>query len=403
MVAHVDRLRETSADSLYGQLTFDYTGPSNNGNGPSNILGRVKHDFTDPRKREALVKQLTQRFPPWDLNWPGIVESLCVRTVDIWREGYPAIRVGDIPATERLRWRLFPLLAEREINYLYGDGGSSKTLLAIYVASLISLPWSDGRWEPEPGNVLYLDWETHQAAFRERVCAIHAGLGIDADSEILYKRMVSPLAHDAEEIQRLVLAHSIDLVVVDSVGMAAGGPFKDDEFANNLARALRSLNVTALCVDHVSKEGNFSGKKDARNVTQIGTIAKRNMSRNQWYLRADDDSLPETLDVGLWHGKGNDTGYMRPLGIQWRFLGSPETGTTGIFLKHTQIKDVPEFEKTMSHAERIQNLLLDKGKMSPTAICTQLGIDIATVRSRLNGRKDLFVKDGAEWGVLWRE
>ena len=110
------------------------------------------------------------------VGWDEILEYVCVMVLDKHREGTPTIKLADHSMPEGLKFRLNPLLQEHQATLLFGEGDTGKSWLAIYFCLLVCLGLCRLGMEAEPGNVLYLDYETDEDTLWERVDMICAGL-----------------------------------------------------------------------------------------------------------------------------------------------------------------------------------------------------------------------------------
>ena len=99
---------------------------------------------------------------------------------------------------------------------------------------------------PEPGNILMLDYESDADEHQARVRAISKGLGIDVPSNIYYRYCYQSIAADIEQVQRHVLDKDIDLVIVDSASPACGGEPESAEATTKCFSALRSLRKAII-------------------------------------------------------------------------------------------------------------------------------------------------------------
>ena len=100
-----------------------------------------------------------------------------------------------------------------------------------------------------------------------------------------YMSLELPLELEMTHIAATVSEHGIGFVVLDSVGMASlqgrdgGDPA---ESAIQFFRALRILNATVLCIDHISGEDQRKGRAGASKP--YGSVFKWNSARNAFEL-----------------------------------------------------------------------------------------------------------------------
>lgn len=281
----VDRLRR-ERNELIGELTvcLDWAGAVT----VDGTLSSADFNLSSARARQDRAKLLQQRSrsKPEDVDWQALLETLCLRVIAADRAGQPAVLLRDLPrpsADETFTVEGFPVL-RRHPMMVFGDGGTAKSLLALYVAGrLVERGWS----------VLYADWELSGEDHRERLERL---FGADMPA-VHYARCARPLAHEADRLGRLVRQHRVDYVVADSVAFACDGPPEAAEVAGRYFMALRSLGVGSLNIAHVNKS-------DQGDQKPFGSTFWHNGARSTWFMKAGD-TTPEGLSVGLFNRKAN--------------------------------------------------------------------------------------------------
>ena len=165
----------------------------------------------------------------------------------------------------------------------------------------------------EPGNILHLDYEDTEEEIAERVNAIHTGMGLPHGSEIIRRFCYRPLVSEINEIQRLVAENSIDLVVVDSAGLACGGRPEEAEVTLQYFGALRSLRSTSLTIAHQPKhaEGN--------DASPFGSTYWKAMIRSLFHIRCTQDPGSDVLHLGIFDKKANSRSPLPPIGLKVYF------------------------------------------------------------------------------------
>ena len=177
----VNRLDDSSR-SLWGEWTIKANFP-----GLPTPWMEIHHEGFNllSSAKARLAKALTIQYPA--IPWTTIVDKTAKMVIERHRAGEPANFLKDTPRDESLAYRLAPLLLENEPTLIYGLGGKGKSLLSQYLAVLVSEGFVTGSLEPEPGRVLICDYETNQITVDRHVRKIHAGLGIEDSSNILYR------------------------------------------------------------------------------------------------------------------------------------------------------------------------------------------------------------------------
>ena len=304
------------------------------------MVSRESLNLLSATTRKRTAKLLSERME-WIPLWGNIIEELALEVVNRQREGEPAIQVKDIPEPESIEWRLEPVLIEKAPTLVYGFGGAGKSILAAYWATVISEGYTGYGLEPEPGEVLYLDYESTEADFRRRVDAVHRGMEMDTKSDIYYRRCSQKLGADVQEIQRIVLEKKIQVVMVDTAGPACGGDPENAASSIQFFMALRSLNVTSLILAHKSKA------KESRGP--FGSVYWENYPRNVFYLKSDMEPGADTVHLGMTHEKANE-GLRQNLQVM--ALQFADNGRIATF-KPVDASEIPAFEADQSSKARL--------------------------------------------------
>jgi hypothetical protein len=346
---------------------------------------RGRFNFSSVRTRSELAKHLTARTPGSELDWQELLEQFCVGVLAGASEGQPFVRVGRLPQRLAERFLVDPLLPLGKPTILFGDGGVGKSYLAVGMAVSVESGYEIvPGFRPARGHVLYLDWESDQADLDERVKAVSAGAEIEPP-EITYRRCLGPLRAQLEAIARQVSAEDVTLVVVDSVGLAMGATSETgdaNQGAIELFEAFAELGagrvtpVTALAIDHVSKEAS---KNEGGAGKPYGSGYKAFLARSTWELRQGKERESDgTMHLGLFHRKSNLSREHQPIGLRY----TNEDGR----LVYWQREPITEasLEKSLSQPDRIAAALREAGPLSDVDLADYTGIDISTLRAVLS-------------------
>ena len=248
-----------------------------------------------------LLKKLEARVP--GVDWDGLVTQAGAITLRRYREGSPLVDLATEQAEVTSRYLLPPLIARDGATVWAADGGTGKSVIALAAALSVATAVPLLNAHPhQVGPVLYLDWEADEETHRERLWALWNELGTgDAPplDSIHYVYQTASLHELATTLRRRVAETGAVLVVIDSLGLARGGAPEDAEATIRTFRAVRSLGVPALCIDHVSKaqrEGHVKRK------TAIGSVYTRNSARLVWVVEkaqeegSADSTVAFTID-----------------------------------------------------------------------------------------------------------
>ncbi len=254
---------------------------------------------------DGFARKLNKRRPESDYGvaWEQLVEDLSGIVIDTFRKGEPEIALSSVDLDEQLKWRVDNLLVEGEPNLIWADGGTGKSMFALFLSTLIQQGYmnSEHGLVVEPGNVLYLDYETKPKEIATRARMIHAGLGLEkadatkTSSRIIYKKCDQPLQTEIDRIRDLIFKHNINVVVIDSMGMAVGGELESAEEVLAFFRSVRQLgNITSLIVSHSNRQGTIFGSAYTTNSCRSVWEAKRSGANSNG------------MDFNLFHRKANN-------------------------------------------------------------------------------------------------
>jgi hypothetical protein len=367
-------------DSLTGEFTIGL-----NGTDKVNHLYAGRINMLSVSAKKTFADVLKKRY---DLEWDTVIEQACYKTIEAYRQGEPAVTVGDMPERTKNRYRLFPFIMEDSMTTLYGLGGSCKSYVAAFLVVMIQTGVGRLGFDPIKGNCLILDWEACQEDWDERIKAIKLGMDIEAPELPIYKRCHRILANDILEIQKLVLEHNIKTVIVDSVGMASELTDSYHSSAIQMLRAARSLGCAILLLDHESK-----------NKELFGSVYKLNEVRSAFEVKATQEEGSDIACLSIEHTKINNGPKTKRIGLEITFTGDDDHTEMAIF-KKIDIADIPELSKSLPLKFRIASEL-KHGAMMISLLAEALEQKEDTIRVTLNRNKDLFVKltDGS-WGLL---
>ncbi len=392
-------LAERYDDDGYAVLSFFSS------NGTDEVLldeNRVNLLSASTKHSQAKKLERVRDDVPWDdaLTW---VTHL---TLEIARQGEPALPVGKKPETLKVEYQLSPILEMNQPTTIYSPGGYAKSYLAVYIACLVQfnhkgITDSLNCWIPTVGNVLYLDWESSLQDHERRAWAIKQGLGIDTEETFLYRFCHQPLTADIRNIQRFVSENNINLLIVDSQMAAAGYGPDASQVSSQFYNALRSLRCTTLTLDHVSK-AEWGKMADADSLGPYGSVVKFNRSRSQFEIRKSQVAGEDFMELALIHRKHNEGRLLKPIGLRIDFHSNIDGELEKVTFRACDISDNSELSKVQTLKDRLTSILAG-GPMPTKELAEDLDKPESTIRSTLNRHKDTFVKLGEEWGLKAHE
>jgi DNA-binding transcriptional ArsR family regulator len=182
-------------------------------------------------------------------------------------------------ATPRpVEWLVKDLIPARHATNLYGDSGTGKSLIALYLALCVieGIPFLNFP-TVKRGKVLYLDLELDAEIHTLRWWAIARGAGYTTPPKGLrYVRWTHGLIGHEGELCELIEQEQPALLIVDSFGKATGKPL-DPDYAIALYNLFDALPVPVLVIDHTAKPNPEIPAESAR---EYGTVYKRHYARS---------------------------------------------------------------------------------------------------------------------------
>ena len=353
---------------LPGARTFD-----------KGVLSIAGFNLSSARARSERAKLLAERAQTRELDWLGLIEEFCQRVLAAERTGQPAVDLRTVARPDResddLRVHGF-VLSRRHPTILFGDGGTAKSYLALFIAGSLA----------ERGHrVALFDWELAGEDHRDRLERLFG----KTMPQISYLRCERALVHEADRLRRIVREERIEFAVYDSIGFACDGPPEAAEVAGRYLRAAREIGIGSLHVAHVSKAEDADKKP-------FGSVFWHNGARSTWFCKKAEDADESALTIGLFNRKSNLTALSRPLSFRFTF---DETTT---HVQRVDIAEAPDLAGQLSVRQRMA-LILRRGAMSPEALAAELDAEVETVRRTARRCKNLFtVLDGGKLALFER-
>jgi len=211
--------------------------------------------------------------------------------------------------------RIFP---DKFASPVVGDGGSTKSTSALELGVCVQMGWPFLGLATMKSQVLFLDWELNRDRTLDRLYKIARGHGLTAPPPILYQAMTEPLETHIPEIAEYCHQAGVGLVVIDSLGPAAGADPNDASAFIRIMGQMRKLDCAHIPIDHQSKTSaqNYASK------LAIGSVYKHDLARGGVQLELVD-STPGRATVLLRQKKHNFTALQEPIG--YRILYTPDT------------------------------------------------------------------------------
>lgn len=361
-----DQLRRSSWGELTGELavTADVGGD----------LFRGSINLSNVERRQQVALQIAKRSGLTEADWPGLLEDFAIRCLKAERTAGSVVNLQHValPSAEST-WDIDHFrLSQRDATCLFGDGGTGKSLLAVYLAGVLAR---------QGVRVLYLDAEWEASIHKERLVTLFG----PEIPPVLYLEQRRPLEMAATQIRRHLLEHQVEYLVLDSVGLLTVGAPEESGAALGFSRAVQSLGIGTLSLAHIRKP---QGTNDIRPQDQkpFGSVFYHNLFRRTYFAKAEQDApSPNTKRMVIWNPKWNHRGAgQKPFGIEVEDLGQ-ETR-----IRPVDATDVDGLSDKLTNRQRLQ-AALQRGPQTAAALADELNLKPEAVERELRRGKDKWV------------
>lgn len=260
----------------------------------------------------SIPRELGKRMP--NVDWEGAMTIAVGDTLDHFRAGDPTIGLGTVEAKRETPFILEPWISGSGATVLYGEGGLSKSLIALAMALSVSTGVPVFGKEPTTvGPVMYFDYEDDYTTHVNRLVAMCRALGIPQhEANIHYHALTSKVSQAKREMTKRAREVGAVLGILDSVGMGRGGSAVAAEDTIRMFRGLREIGIPFLAIDHVSKAAK---DKDGGEVDAYGSIYTMNSARLAWSL-IRQHSVGGSINIHATNRKANHVRRAPPQTIE---------------------------------------------------------------------------------------
>jgi hypothetical protein len=387
---YVDKVKQ--ARYVGAEMEFSYLKPLFEGKSHIHWSSVNLDQLSGANGRTSLIKHISNIEKEIQYNdWERLLEYVCITTVKQMREGEDFIDLASVNIVEDEGHILSPILPLNQPSLIYGDGGSGKSILALWFANLIYQGVQTDWVTALKKNVLYLDYETNVSEMFNRNSKIGKGMNLDIPSGIRYHRCFQPLYYIAEGIKRKIQEENIGFVIVDSAAIACGAEPSSEKATTEYFSAIRSLgeDITVLTIGHTTKA-------ETEKKKPFGSAFWEHFSRSVWEVKKEESEKGQ-LNIGLYHRKVNNSNLHTPIGYRLQFLANE------INVNDFNITESQNNEGTLSRIQRIYNYLKSANDYKTIFdICDSLGLsfeDEPSIKSSMSRDKNIYHHQDGQWGI----
>src|SRR5215204_2125450 len=384
----------SEADQAYVSLLAFYTQDEEQLDRLYRRSGLCRQKWLDrPNYRHRTIthalSNLRETYTPDDgaLMVVGGNGNLVSRRPNLFRDGTrdtkpEVVRLAEVERPGPRRYLCQDLVLAAYVTLLHGDGGVAKSLLALALAVAVagnSREWLGRR--VQNGRVLYLDFELDAEEQARRVQQLCDGAGLKMPpKDLLYMSAVGHTTREAFEAAREACKeHAVELLIVDSYGMALHGDAKHAPdvigFHQEYLEPLRALGIAVLVIDHQSR---LQAGQSYQQKGAFGSVYKGNLARSVIQVEATERG-EGTLTVRLRQKKHNFGPLAEPFGVKL-FFSEETVSLEAIELEASELAE----EATLTAPDRVKLALAD-GPAYPWEIAEITGVPLKTVKNVLTG------------------
>ncbi len=372
-----DEIHTTGRGELWAETSVWLTLP---GTEPEPHWQRL--NLLSPSSRDAMRQSLERQFGK-EFNWQLNTTKAVNRAVAAYRNADRLESFEHNPERLPMQFLIETLVPKGQQSILHGPPAVGKSFIVAAITLAVSRGSDFCGLACEYSPVLIVDWENDREMDHEpRMERLMEGMGLDpAELNRLPIKFWDgkgiPLVEQADAIRRARLSMGAELVIVDSLGPAAGGEMFSPEATMRLFAALKRIGGTALIIG------------------QVPAADEERLYGNQYYLymphgriwvvkRTSAIEGQDEVDVSLVCKKASNGQWPKPIPIHMSF-----TGTNGpITLSPGKQREEPAglASRIYDYLESVYPESRSKGQ-----IALELGVEIGTV-SRLVEKQR---------GVLW--
>jgi hypothetical protein len=371
----LSRIRESSRGTTAELMAF-YT---INGSGKAKTLTHQTINLLTSKDRLAKELQGRQEAP-----WQSILEQVAGLSLRAIREGQPIESLEPSDDDSPAYFVLNPLIYAKNTTIMYGPGDSMKSALALYCGMLLAsgVPGPNLLVAPTQTKVLFLDWEMTAQDVRSRAKLFRTG-----DSRLIrtpeYRRCIQPLADDLAAIRKVVDDGGYEVLILDSLAMAAGGhELEKAEAAIRFNAALRELNCASLVIGHTPKPN-----EEQKQRHLYGSVFFHNLCRVSWEVRREGDTM------GLYQRKNNLGAKQSPMGLKLVI------DDFAAFVEEADLFDDPELSSALPLQDQLANALQQTPGQTVNELALLINAKPSVIRVVLNRYKNRFMTMGGAWNL----
>lgn len=257
------------------------------------------------------------------IRWQEAISLSVDSAIERYRNGDQEVALVPQGTADRAHpFLLEPFIASSGVSVFFGEGGTGKSLIGLGMAAAVASGFPIfGQIPQVTGPVVYFDYEDDESVHAERLQAIVKGHDLTMRHPVYHRSLIAKVSQAQSSMRQSIENTGAVLAVLDSIGMGRGGNANTSEDTVRMFRALRSLGVPTLAIDHVSKED----KRDGSLITPYGSVYTINSARLLWgAVVAEGVSTKDKKYLNLENTKANRTHLRKPMSMSIEYVNEDD-------------------------------------------------------------------------------
>lgn len=319
------------------------------------------------KARRELAGRLEEEVPIG--FWEQLLARLHEETGKI-RAGNEPLEINTHDSISGLQWLVSPFVLESVPNIIYGPPSSMKSLIAMAIGAsvVLGVPMIPKTVVHKQGPVLILDWES---AFE--ICSSRWRKIIGNRHEtITYRACNLPLVDELDSIGDIIEKKKPSLVIIDSLGPAAGGDLNTPETALAFYYGLKQLETPTLTIAHAPKN---------QPTSIYGSVFFSAIPKNIWTIKRLDASVDNLEFIIAMSQEKFTTGFLHdPIGLKVKFI---DNESSVVFTSFDLGDMYPDLFTNLSLGKRILLVVRSSDGVTRDEIGDVLGVSKEAIRKEL--------------------
>lgn len=366
-----------------------------NGTSSAEIIHSAHINLDSSSSREGTFRKLKRIYPDLSELWEPIVDWTCIQTIKSLEQEQVAVALGHDMKIRGGKWLVYPMIAQGQINIIYGDGDAGKSLFCLACQLALELGRADivGVKPSRASTCMYLDWETDPDTNRERLLYLSNGLHLQEQTTMPYLRCYGAISNHVDHIRREAARYETDTFIIDSLSYACGGEINSDASVAMMQEAYGRIGGTWIVIAHVPAQTGTPQQQDKIRGIEMW----KNWARVVWRMVREDSDNPDTMQWTFYNRKCN---IGRPPPSQSFLATFNDEGHT-LVIKRASAAQAESSTKYGNQLQRIESAFIQlTGLRDVEEIRLETGLTTEQVRKKLTRYRDKkFVSKDGKWGL----